>query len=215
MKKQPVPASRETEPQSGHLRLDLPNYVPYRISIVAALVRRSLSDIYRHHPNLTEPEWKVMTTLAHYGPLLSGDIGLYVTLDRAAVSRALARLIEKGLASRTESKRDQRMFLVDLTPEAATMYDDMARHALDIESRILEKLEPDEIRQLLSLLDKVESCFRSYADRRRTSLISTAREFSESHSSSRDWSETGRPAKQDKADRRPTKRKEPASQRKA
>ena len=181
MKKQPSPAARKAKSQSDHLRLDLPNYVPYRISIVAALVRRSLSDIYRHHPGLTEPEWKVMTTLAHYGPLLSGDIGLYVTLDRAAVSRSLARLIEKGLASRTESKRDQRMFLVDLTPEAAEMYDDMARHALEIESRILETLEPDDIRQLLLLLDKVESCFRGYADRRRTSLISTAREFSESH----------------------------------
>src|SRR6476646_8780503 len=72
-----------------HRRLDLPNFVPYRITVLATLVRRALASIYRDDPGLSEPEWKVMTTLAHYGPVPSGDIGFYVTLDRVAVSRAL------------------------------------------------------------------------------------------------------------------------------
>jgi DNA-binding MarR family transcriptional regulator len=171
--------SRRAEPASrtGALRLDLPNYVPYRITTLAALVRRALADIYRDDPGLNEPEWKVMTTLAHFGPLSSGDVGHYVTLDRVAVSRALTRLLELGLATRTENTADQRMFTVDLTPRAARIYDRMAAQALEIEEPILAALDQNEVRELLRLLDKVESCFRSPADRRRMVLMRAAQEI--------------------------------------
>jgi DNA-binding MarR family transcriptional regulator len=162
----------------GRLRLDLPNYVPYRIAALAALIRRALADIYRDDPGLNEPEWKVMTTLAHFGPLPSGDISHYVTLDRVAVSRALARLIDLGLAHRSDNA-DQRMFTVDLTDRAARLYDRMAAQALEIEAPILTALEPEEVRELLRLLDKVEACFRSPADRKRFLLMQTAREHSD------------------------------------
>lgn len=162
---------------AGKLRLDLPNYLPYRITALAALVRRALADIYRDDPGLNEPEWKVMTALAHFGPLPSGDVGHYVTLDRVAVSRALTRLMELGLARRTENPADQRMFTVDLTPRAARIYDRMAAQALEIEEPILAALDQNEVRELLRLLDKVEACFVSPADRRRTILMRAAREI--------------------------------------
>ena len=164
---------------AGRLRLDLPNFVPYRITTLAALVRRELAKIYRDDPGLNEPEWKVMTTLAHFGPLPSGDIGHYVTLDRVAVSRALTRLIDLGLATRSENPGDQRMFTVDLTPRAARIYDRMTAESLEIEETILATLAQDEVRELLRLLDKVESCFRSPADRRRLMLMHAARETTE------------------------------------
>ncbi len=150
--------------------------MPYRITTLAALVRRELAKIYRDDPGLNEPEWKVMTTLAHFGPLPSGDIGHYVTLDRVAVSRALTRLIDLGLATRSENPADQRMFTVDLTPRAARIYDRMTAQSLEIEETILATLAQDEVRELLRLLDKVESCFRSPADRRRLMLMQAARE---------------------------------------
>ena len=156
---------------SGRLRLDLPRFVPYRITTLAALVRRELAKIYRDDPGLNEPEWKVLTTLAHFGPLPSGDIGHYITLDRVPVSRALARLIDLGLATRADNLADQRMFTVDLTPRAARIYDRMAAQALEIEETILATLDQDEVRELLRLIDKVEACFRSPADRRRLMLM--------------------------------------------
>jgi len=161
---------------AGRLRLDLPNFVPYRITTLAALVRRELSKIYRDDPGLNEPEWKVMTTLAHFGPLPSGDIGHYVTLDRVAVSRALTRLIDLGLATRGENPADQRMFTVDLTPRAARIYDRMTAQSLEIEETILATLDQNEVHELLRLLDKIEACFRSPADRHRLMLMEAARE---------------------------------------
>lgn len=163
----------------GRLRLDLPNYVPYRITTLAALIRRSFAEIYRRDPGLNEPEWKVMTTLAHYGPLPSGDIGHYVTLDRVAVSRALARLIALRLARRSKNPADHRTFMVDLTPHAARVYDRMAADALAIEEQVLTTLTESEVGTLLTLIDKVEAAFRSPADRKRILLMQAARDLAE------------------------------------
>src|ERR1044071_1253280 len=95
-------------PAGDHHRLDLEHFVPYRVSILATLIRRALSEIYRDDPGLTEPEWKVLTTVAHMGPLPSGDIGLHMTLDRMAISRALTRLIKLKLVERAPFEHDQR-----------------------------------------------------------------------------------------------------------
>jgi DNA-binding MarR family transcriptional regulator len=156
------------------LRLDLPNFVPYRITVLATLVRRALADIYRDSPGLSEPEWKVMTTLAHYGPLPSGDIGFYVTLDRVAVSRALARLMNLGLATRAKNTADQRTFMVDLTAQAQRRYDRMAAEALALETRILTGLRRKDVRTLLTLLDHIEASLRNPVDRRRLRLMRSA-----------------------------------------
>jgi DNA-binding MarR family transcriptional regulator len=177
--------SRTARAPGGRLRLDLPNYLPYRITTLAALVRRAFADIYRDDPGLNEPEWKVMTTLAHYGPLPSGDVGHYVTLDRVAVSRALTRLISLGLVSRKKFPDDQRMFTVDLTPAAARIYNRMAAQALALEEPILDQLDDGEIAELLRLLDKVESCFRSPADRKRMILMRETQEKAAPPSGSR------------------------------
>ena len=158
------------------LRLDLPNFLPYRITVVAALIRRELANIYRDDPGLNEPEWKVFTALAHYGPLPSGHVGSYVTLDRVAVSRALARLMKLGLVTRKKSRDDLRMFDVGLTPNASRVYDCMAREALGVEARILERLNADQIRTLLVLLEKVEDGFRKPDDLHRESLVNTLSE---------------------------------------
>jgi DNA-binding MarR family transcriptional regulator len=197
MARKPARRSQQDPPTAptGRLRLDLRNFVPYRITTLAALVRRELAKIYRDDPGLNEPEWKVMTTLAHFGPLPSGDIGHYVTLDRVAVSRALGRLIEMGLATRRNNPDDQRMFTVDLTPHAARIYDRMSAQALEIEETILQRLDQDEVRDLLRLLDKVESCFRGPVDRRRQVLLQTAED-----------SERSRPVKSPAARRRVTVR---------
>jgi DNA-binding MarR family transcriptional regulator len=166
--------SRQNKPRAAggrRLRLDLPNFAPYRITVLATLVRRALAEIYRDSPGLSEPEWKVMTALAHYGPVPSGDIGLYVTLDRVAVSRALARLMKLGLATRTKNVADQRTFMVDLTARAERIYDRMAADALALERRILAGLRPKDIRTLLTLVDTIEASLRSPADRRRLRLM--------------------------------------------
>lgn len=163
---------------TGHFRLDLETFVPYRISILATLIRHALSEIYRDDPGLTEPEWRVFTTLAHMGPLPSGDIGLHMTLDRMAISRALSRLIALKLAARVPLERDGRMSEVNLTPHGSKVFDGLARQAAAIEQIILAPLDQTQVATFLDLIDKIEKNFRAYGNSRRPSLIATAKAIS-------------------------------------
>jgi DNA-binding MarR family transcriptional regulator len=178
-----------------HFRFDLPNFVPYRISILATLMRRALSEIYRDDPGLTEPEWKVLTTLAHDGPLPSGDIGLHMTLDRMAISRALAQLIKLKLVDRAPFERDQRMSQVDLTPYGSRVFDGLARKAAAVEDSILKTLDATEVSEFLRLINKIEMNFRAHGNARRPTLIHTATAISKSGSGETGKASRRKPAK--------------------
>ena len=164
----------EREAPQDHFRLDLENFVPYRISILATLIRRAISEIYRDDPGLTEPGWKVLTTIAHKGPLPSGDIGLHMTLDRMAISRALAELIKLKLVARMPFERDQRMTEVKLSSHGERVFGALARQAAAIEEAILKPLSSAEVLDFLQLINKIETNFRTYGNPRRPTLIDTA-----------------------------------------
>ncbi|MFZ0838364.1 MAG: MarR family transcriptional regulator [Xanthobacteraceae bacterium] len=167
-----APAARPAG--DGPFRLDLENFVPYRISILATLIRRALSEIYRDDPGLTEPEWKVLTTIAHKGPLPSGDIGLHMTLDRMAISRALTQLIKLKLVARSPLERDRRMTEVKLSEYGDRIFSALARQAVAIEKIILDPLSTEEASEFLRLIDKIEMNFRAHGNPRRPTLIQTA-----------------------------------------
>jgi DNA-binding MarR family transcriptional regulator len=162
-------ASRPNETAS--FRFDLENFVPYRISILATLIRRALSEIYRDDPGLTEPEWKVLTTIAHKGPLPSGEIGPHMTLDRMAISRALTRLIKLKLVARAPLERDQRMTEVKLSAHGDRVFSALARQAAAIEDVILNPLTAAEASDFLRLIDKIEVNFRARRNPRGPKLI--------------------------------------------
>jgi len=164
-------ARNDKSPSSSRVRLDLPRFAPYRITVLASLVRRRLATIYADDPGLTEPEWKVMTALAHYGPMSSADVRRFLTFDRVAVSRALLRLVEFGFVARTENIDDQRMSIVRLTETAERVYDRMAREALAIEADILADLDASERKTFLKLLERIEARMREESDQDRASLM--------------------------------------------
>ena len=167
--------------QEGHFRFDLENFVPYRISILATLVRQALSEIYRDDPGLTEPEWKVLTTVAHKGPLASGDIGLHMTLDRMAISRALTQLIKLKLVERSPFEQDRRMTRIKLSSHGERVFDALAREAAKIEDAILTPLSKAEVSDFLRTINKIEMHFRAHANARRPTLIRTAAAMTKRH----------------------------------
>ena len=160
--------------KDGPFRFDLAHFVPYRVSLLATLIRRALSEIYRDDPGLTEPEWKVLTSVAHEGPLPSGDIGLHMTLDRMAISRALTRLIKLKLVERSPFDEDRRMTQVKLSAHGEQVFDALAREAAKIEEAILAPLSKTEISEFLRTINKIEMNFRAHGNPRRPTLIRTA-----------------------------------------
>jgi DNA-binding MarR family transcriptional regulator len=138
-------------------RWDMASFVPYKISILATHFRQAIAEFYKPALGVTESEWKVLVTVAHYGPLASNDIGAHMTLDRMTVSRALNRLVDLGLVRRQPHASDQRISTVSLTASGERSFDTLAREAAALEHKALQHFSNAEKTELLRLIGKLET----------------------------------------------------------
>ena len=74
--------------------LELENFLPYRLSILAQIVSESLHDLYAEPFGLTVTQWRVMAALGRFAPLTASDVGQRIVMDKVAVSRAVAGLMK-------------------------------------------------------------------------------------------------------------------------
>ena len=81
--------------------LELENFLPYRLSVLAQLVSESLHDLYAGPFDLAVTEWRVMAALGRFAPLTASEVGQRIVMDKVAVSRAVAGLMKRGLVERT------------------------------------------------------------------------------------------------------------------
>src|SRR5262245_45675547 len=88
--------------------LELENFLPYRLSVLAQLVSESLHDLYAGPFELTVTQWRVMAALGRFAPLTASDVGQRIVMDKVAVSRAVAGLLKRGVIERVTDRDDRR-----------------------------------------------------------------------------------------------------------
>jgi DNA-binding MarR family transcriptional regulator len=77
-------------------------------------------------------------------------------MDKVAVSRALARLVEAGRVSRHMADNDKRRSVLDLTEAGWAIHDVVAPMARAREQAVLDKLDEEERVWLGRILDKLQ-----------------------------------------------------------
>ena len=127
--------------------LELENFLPYRLSVLAQLVSESLHDLYVGPFRLTVTQWRVMAALGRFAPLTASDVGQRIVMDKVAVSRAVAGLMKRGLVERAPDRRDRRRASLELSARGRAMHARIVPIALDYERRLYEALDDDERRQ--------------------------------------------------------------------
>src|SRR5476649_2539893 len=115
--------------------LDLENFLPYRLSVLAQLVSESLHDLYAGPFGLTVTQWRVMAALGRFAPLTASEVGLRIVMDKVAVSRALADLAKRGLVERTTDRSDRRRATLRLSARGRVLHGRIVPLALDYEER--------------------------------------------------------------------------------
>jgi MarR family transcriptional regulator, 2-MHQ and catechol-resistance regulon repressor len=104
---------------------------------------------------LGDSDFRVLEALLHKGPLPVNTIGPKVFLTPGSISTAVDRLYEKGLVTRTESRTDRRVRVVDLSPEGRHLITTIfSAHAKDME-KLAEILTPSERVQLVNTLKRL------------------------------------------------------------
>lgn len=124
--------------------LDLNAFLPYRLSILSNTVSEAISRIYAERFGLTIPGWRVMAILAQHPGLSAGEAAVRTAMDKVAVSRAVAQLLEAGYLERQFADEDRRRSMLTLSAKGWGVYDQVVPLARRMEAELVESLAAED-----------------------------------------------------------------------
>src|SRR6266516_6465429 len=98
--------------------------------------------------DLTLPQLRTLLVLAEEGPLVIGQIAQRMGIGLSTGGHLVDRLVQAGLADRTEDAEDRRRTLARLTPKGEDLYARLLNHSLQIQT-LIQKLEDADLAALL------------------------------------------------------------------
>jgi len=141
---------------AAHPGLDLEHFLPYRLSVLSNRASSAIARMYVERFALGVTEWRVMAVLGRYPDLSAGEVARRTAMDKVAVSRAVARLVEAGRLQRDQHGGDRRRSVLRLSEAGYRIYDEVAPLALAFEQRLLDGMAPGERELLFRLLDRLD-----------------------------------------------------------
>ncbi|GAB3735227.1 MarR family transcriptional regulator [Luteimonas pelagia] len=152
-RRRPAPPRGATPPATPELELE--RFLPYRLSVLSNRISDAIASAYRGRFGLGVTEWRVMAVLGRHPGLSAGEVAQRTAMDKVAVSRAVARLLARGLLARDTHGDDRRRSVLALSGEGRRVHDQVVPLALEYERRLLAPLDADERAQLERLLGKL------------------------------------------------------------
>ncbi len=141
-------------------KLDLENFLPYRLNKIASLVSKEFRTVYGPDYDLLIPEWRVLATLGQFEKMSAREIGIHSSMHKTKVSRAVRALEERRWLHREGNEQDRREEILSLTAAGRRYYDSIVPQAVAFERKLLDILGED-AEQLLTLLNRLEASFHS------------------------------------------------------
>ena len=141
--------------------LVLDRFLPYRLSILSNTVSGAIARLYEERFGLTIPDWRIMAVLGLDAPLSANQVCSRTRMDKVQVSRAVARLMEKGLLFRKIARDDRRRSLLSLSAKGRRVYAEVAPMTAEWEAALLAHLSGKEI----DALDRALAKLQTIADR--------------------------------------------------
>lgn len=136
--------------------LALNHFFPYQLAQLQAQVSQFIAQTYTGEFDLTKAEWRVLAVINNDNPLTAKKIGELTSLEKMPASRAIKKLIEKGLVSKENHRTDKRSSLLFPTPSGVAMYQELAPRVLELEQQLLSSLSDKERAVLESTLAKIQ-----------------------------------------------------------
>jgi DNA-binding MarR family transcriptional regulator len=151
-----VPAKRQpAQAPAEHAPLELERFLPYRLSILSNTISQAIADDYQRRFDLSVTEWRVMAVLGRFEGLSAREVAERTAMDKVAVSRALARLVDAGRVDRATHDGDKRRSVLNLTEAGWVIHDQVAPMARAREREVLAKLSAEERAWLERILDRL------------------------------------------------------------
>ncbi len=137
---------------------DLADFLPYRLSVVTNRISQTFAHRYETAYGLAIAEWRVLAVVGNFAPLSAAAVSDRTAMDKVKVSRAVSRLVRRGLLKRTRDDSDGRVRLLALGAAGREIYQGIVPMARSIEETLTAVLSPGERANLLAALDKLDAC---------------------------------------------------------
>jgi DNA-binding MarR family transcriptional regulator len=137
--------------------LELGRFLPYMLLVTAESVSRLFATTYDRRFGLSVPEWRVMAYLGDGPPRPTPEVIGNTGMDPVKVSRAVTRLVDKGLALREPNPSDQRAQLLRLTPQGLATYREIVPAARALLAELAEDMSAAELDALHGVLARIRA----------------------------------------------------------
>jgi DNA-binding MarR family transcriptional regulator len=133
----------------------LAEFMPYRISITSNAISDLIAREYRSRFGLKIAEWRVMAVLGDVGEATQRELVAATRMDKVAVNRATKALGERALIQRAPNMSDGRSHHLALTDTGRALYAEIMPLALQMETQVIQVLDPEEQAQFSRMLGKL------------------------------------------------------------
>ena len=138
-----------------HALLDLEHFLPYRLSVLSNRISQTIAETYSERFGIAITEWRVIAVLGREPGLSANGVAERTAMDKVAVSRTIARLLERHLVQRDTHGDDRRRSVLELSEAGYGIYDEVVPLALARERALLAHFSDDDRRLLDGLLGKL------------------------------------------------------------
>lgn len=132
-----------------------PNYVPYRVLLLAKMIDRVTAKQLRALAGITLAEWRVLAHASVLGEASPSRIGSAAAIDRAEISRAVKMLEGAGLISRRADPNHGKRHLVSLTPRGQAVHQHVRLHRAEFFKDLTVDLDAGDLAKLDEMLLKI------------------------------------------------------------
>lgn len=125
----------------ARVALQLDSFLPYRLSVLSNTVSTAIAGAYQERFGLSIPEWRVLCILAMTPDLSAAEVAHRTAMDKVAVSRAVASLLQRHRIERRTARSDRRRSVLRLSKAGETVYEQVAPFALAYERDLMQPLD--------------------------------------------------------------------------
>jgi DNA-binding MarR family transcriptional regulator len=137
--------------------LDLSQFLPYRLSVLANKVSAQLATIYAERFDISIPEWRVIAVLGQFDGVSADFVGGKTEMDRVTVSRAVAKLLKKRYIKRRFQASDRRCSVLGLAAAGKQVYADIVPLARRYEEGLIAAFDRAGFAQFNAGVDRLKA----------------------------------------------------------